>query len=190
MKLLARHFEIYPEGNLAARELGPLLKSLRSVAFSGAIGARNSNQITSDLDDRLEDAFAELGCGQTRLTLADDVSKEYDFTFEHRKKKVVVEVEKANKEKILYDILKCHMYLSAADFALLFLPKNYPHSSGEWRVFKCGVDRYRQCLQYGFGAPGKFDRILLVGYEQAAEDGQRLTPDLRRRLIDKNRRAE
>ncbi len=93
-------------------------------------------------------------------------------------------MEKANREKILYDILKCHMYLSGdAAFALLVLPKNYPHRHGEWDLFATGVARYRQCLDFGFGTPKTFDRILIVGYEQATADGERLTGQIRSRLI-------
>ena len=63
------------------------------------------------------------------------------------------------------------------------LPKNYPHRHGEWDLFATGVARYRQCLDFGFGTPETFDRILIVGYEQATADGERLTGQLRSRLI-------
>ena len=70
-------------------------------------------------------------------------------------------------EKILRDILKCHIYMSAgADFALIGLPKNYPHTHGFWNLFEFGVQRFTECKTYGFGTPDKLGRILLLGYEQ------------------------
>ncbi len=62
---------------------------------------------------------------------------------------MVVEVEKANREKILYDFLKFHMYLqSGADLGLLFLPKNYSHRGGEWDLFDWGKTRHQQARDY------------------------------------------
>ena len=104
-------------------------------------------------------------------------------------KRVVVEVEKTNREKILYDLLKCHMYLnSGADVALLFLPKNYAHSGGVWNLFETGCERYKQCLRYDFGLTFYFKRILLVGYEQAMPDGRRVTSTIRKELIQSSAR--
>ena len=88
---------------------------------------------------------------------------------------VAVEIEKANREKILRDILKCHMYLHAgADFAIVGLPKNYSHSNGVWNLFEFGVQRFNECRAYGFGTTDKLGRILLLGYEQYAASTNRL----------------
>ena len=78
-----------------------------------------------------------------------------------------MEIEKTNREKILRDILKCHMYLQAgADFAVVGLPKNYPHSRGLWNLYEFGVQRFSECRTYGFGTPDNLNRILLLGFEQ------------------------
>jgi len=78
-----------------------------------------------------------------------------------------VEIEKTNQEKLLRDILKCHMYLHAgADFAVVGLPKNYPHTRGMWNLYDFGVQRFSECRTYGFGTPDKLNRILLLGFEQ------------------------
>lgn len=184
MDLIARRFEVYPATSSAFGALRPLLERCDEVRFSGRIGEKNNNQITLDFDDRLRDTFCGYGAIETELSLPDGVAKEYDFAFDFAGHRVAVEVEKANREKILYDILKCHMYLSGdAAFALLVLPKNYPHRHGEWDLFATGVARYRQCLDCGFGTPETFDRILIVGYEQATADGERLTGQVRSRLI-------
>lgn len=174
MELIARRFEAYPETSSAFDALRPLLERCDQVRFSGRIGEKNSNQVTLDFDDRLRDALCSHGATEAELSLPDGVAEKYDFAFDfdfadHR---VAVEVEKANREKILNDILKCHMYLSGdAAFALVVLPKNYPHGNGEWDLFAMGKARYRRCLDFGFGAPATFDRILIVGYEQCTVDG-------------------
>ena len=184
MDLIARQFEAYPATSSAFGALRPLLDRCNEVRFSGRIGEKNSNQFMLDFDDRLRDAFCEYGATETELSLPNGVAKEYDFAFDFADHRVAVEVEKTNKEKILYDILKFHMYLKGdAKFALLVLPKNYPHRHGEWDLYAIGVDRYRQCLDFDFGTPETFDRILIVGYEQTTADGKRLTGKERSRLI-------
>ncbi len=184
MDLIARQFDAFPETSSAYGALRPLLERCDEVRFSGRIGEKNNNQITLDLDERLCDALCGHGATETELSLPEGVAKEYDFAFDFAGHRVAVEVEKANREKILYDILKCHMYLSGdATFALLVLPKNYPHRHGEWDLFATGVARYLQCVDFGFGTPETFDRILIVGYEQATADGERLTGQIRSRLI-------
>lgn len=184
MDLIARRFEAYPVTSSAFGALRPLLDRCDEVRFSGRIGEKNNNQITLDFDSRLRDALCGHGATLADLSLPSDVAMEYDFAFDFGGHRVVVEVEKANREKILYDILKCHMYLSGdADYALLVLPKNYPHRHGEWDLFATGVTRYLECLDFGFGTPETFDRILIVGYEQATADGERLTGQIRSRLI-------
>ena len=76
------------------------------------------------------------------------------------------------------------MYLAGdAAFARLVLPKNYPHRHGEWNLFEVGKAQYQQCVDFGFGQPAIFERILIVGYEQATTDGERLTGQIRSRVI-------
>lgn len=95
-----------------------------------------------------------------------------------------MEVEKANREKILRDLLKCHIYLAAgADFAVVGLPRNYAHTRGVWNLFEFGIERYEECRAYGFGTAEKLDKILLLGFEQyeAATD-QLLSRETRARM--------
>ena len=80
---------------------------------------------------------------------------------------VAVEIEKTNREKILRDILKCHIYLHAgADLAIVGLPKNYPHTKGVWILYEFGMRRLRECMIYGFGTADTLGRVLLLGFEQ------------------------
>jgi hypothetical protein len=143
MELIACNFEFFPQGSKVNEFLRPLLDGCVEIRFPYSIGERNSNQFTFDFDSRLKANLLASGGQLTQLTLPKSILKEYDFSFSFNGKVVVVEVEKANREKILYDFLKFHMYLRhGADFGLLFLPKNYPHSSGEWRLFDWGKTRY------------------------------------------------
>jgi len=155
------------------------------------VGAKNSGQCDSDLDDRLAERF----CGMTGVARAElampAIGKKFDFAFHFEHRAVVVEVEKANWEKVLYDFLKAHLYFaSGADFVLVFVPKNYVHSGqSPTKTFHVSRQRYDQCVKYGFGSHDNLSRILLVGYEQAVEDGRLFTPALRKQFIDAARRA-
>lgn len=187
MELIARHFEAFPPETAGHEALWPCLSRLVEVRFPGSVSKSNSNQITTLFDNRLQKALIELGARPTKFELTGSISKEYDFALTIDGHLVVVEVEKSNREKILYDILKCHMYLNGgADFALLVLPKNYPHRHGEWDLYGMGMTRYAQCVQYGFGTKEVFDRIMLLGYEQGTSSGERLTSKVRQRLIDQH----
>ena len=190
MELIARNFFCYPETSLACQTLSPLLSQLGEVQFPYAIGERNSNQFKFNLDPCLKARLLERGAVDTKLVLPKEVKKEADFVFSFAGKKIVVEVEKSNREKILYDFMKFHIYFgSGADFAVLFLPRNWAHSSGETDLFVEGKKHYQHCLRFGFGTSESLERILLVGYEQFTVEGKLVTSDVRRSLIAVRKRA-
>lgn len=190
MELVARNFECFPADSPAERLLGPLIDSLDELCFPVTVGQRNSNQFHYGFDSQLEAGLLARGAMPARLKLPRTIKQKYDFAFSCDGKQVVVEVEKANWEKILRDLLKFHIYFQhGADFALLFLPKNYPHSHGEPDNFEAGRKLYTQCLASGFGQAATFDRILLVGYEQFTVDGERFTSAVRHRLKGERRIA-
>lgn len=190
MELIARHFECHPTGTPAHALVSPLVSQLGEVPFTGRVGAKNSGQCDSDLDDRLAERF----CGMTGVARAQmptpGIEKKFDFAFHCERQAVVVEVEKANWEKVLYDFLKAHLYFAAgADFVVVFVPRNYVHSGkSPMKSFEKARQRYDQCVKYGFGSPENLGRILLVGYEQAVRDGQLFTPSLRKQFIAAARR--
>ena len=191
MQLIAREFECYPMGGSAHRLLFPLVNRLGELPFTGSVGQKNSGQWDSDLDDRLADRFCKMS-GVARLEIPmPTIKKTFDFAFCRKEQKVVVEVEKANWEKVLYDFLKAHMYFAAgADFAMVFVPKNYVHSGkSPKKSFQQARQRYDHCVEYGFGTPESLGKILLVGYEVALGDGRTLTPTLRKHYITEAREA-
>jgi len=190
MELVARNFECFPGDSPACQKLGALVTQIGEVRFPVRVGKRNSNQFTYDFDSRLEAGLLAQGAVRTEMKLPSHIRQKYDFAFSFGGKQVVVEVEKANWEKILRDLLKIHIYFqNGADFALLFLPKNYPHSHGEPDNYETGRKLYAQCLESGFGQPSTFERILLVGYEQFTADGERFTSAVRNRLKEEKKNA-
>jgi hypothetical protein len=174
----ASNFEFYPQDGEVFRHLSPLLVKLNRIGFILRVDnpTANQGQMASTFDAELEKAFLAGGATPFDLLLPDKIPQELDFAFAFCGKSVAVEIEKTNREKILRDILKCHMYLHAgADFALVALPKNYSHSHGVWDLFEFGVQRLSECRRYGFGTADRLDRILLLGFEQfAASSGKPL----------------
>jgi hypothetical protein len=164
----ARNFQPYPEEGAAFRALTPLLRRLGRVDFNFVVTnpAANQGQLTSNFDAALESAITNLGSASIDLKLPVEISQRFDFAFSFNDCSVAVEIEKTNREKILRDLLKCHMYLSSgANFCLVVLPRNYPHKLGVWDLYSFGVQQFKACLRYGFGTPDKLERILLLGFE-------------------------
>lgn len=181
----AANFELYPEDCEAARHVAPLFDKLQRIDFTLRVDdpGVNQGQMASNFDAALEQAFLLHGAEDLNLRLPLEIPQELDFAFTFAGRSVAVEIEKANREKILRDILKCHMYLHAgADFAIVGLPKNYAHTHGIWNLYEFGVQRFGECLKYGFGTPDLLGRILLFGFEQFCA-----TTNL---LLSQKRRAE
>lgn len=185
MNLLARDFQIHPAHSAAARVLGPLFAEVKSFSFPFVIGERNSRQFTFQFDQHFQARLEKLGARNARLDLPADENRKHDFAFAFGGEIVAVEVEKSNSDKILYDFMKFHLYLRhGATAAVLVVPRNWPHRHGEVDMFDKAVERYELCRQLGFGTAEFFDRCLIVGYEQAMEDGRRLTGVIRQELIE------
>lgn len=169
VKAYCSDIELYPTDNLAHQRLKGILADLGRINFKFQVYDPNVNQgqMTSDFDKVLERAILSQGASTYGLNLPPDVPQELDFAFRYDGSIVAVEVEKTNREKILRDILKAHIYLHCgADFALLALPKNYPHRHGVWNLYEFGVERFRECRKYGFGVEERLGRIILLGFMQ------------------------
>lgn len=165
----AANFQLYPKVGEAARHLAPLFDRLLQIDFTLRVDDPGVNQghMASNVDAALEQAFLVQGAEHLNLRLPSEIAQELDFAFAFAGRSITVEIEKANCENILCDILKCHMYLSAtADFALVGLPKNDARTHGIWNLYEFGVQRFGECLKYGFGIPDRLERILLFGFEQ------------------------
>ncbi len=167
----AANFELHPKAGEAFEHLSPLLGGLKRIDFALRVDdpSVNQGQMASDFDEQLEKTLLARGAKPFSLRLPAEIPQKFDFAFTFGARRVAVEIEKTDREKIMRDILKCHMYLhSGADFAVVGLPKNYPHSHGVWNLFDFGMERFDECRTYGFRTADKLDRILLLGYEQFA----------------------
>jgi hypothetical protein len=167
----ARNFELYPKNGAAFQHLSPLLSRLSRVEFEFRIvdPSANQGQLTSDFDDAFEKAVLRLGVSILNLKLPTTIRRQLDFAFSSNGHRVAVEIEKTNREKILRDILKSHIYLySGVDFSLIVLPKNYPHKLGIWDLYHFGAQQLHDCITYGFGTADKLERILLMGFESCS----------------------
>lgn len=165
----SKNFKLYPDYGQAFRSLSPLLSKLERIDFELRVDdpTANQGQMKSNFDEALEVALLSVGGTLFDLALPPNVPQELDFSFEFGGRTVAVEIEKTNREKILRDFLKCHIYLHVgADFAMVGLAKNYPHSHGVWNLFDFGVQRFSECKTYGFGTADKLGRIILLGFEQ------------------------
>lgn len=161
--------ELYPTDSLAHETLKKILLGLDGFEFEFQIPnpGTNQGQMTSDFDGKFEQAILSRGASSHVFDLPPDVPQQLDFAFQYNDNIVAVEVEKTNREKILRDVLKAHMYLHfGADFALLALPKNYAHRHGIWNLYEFGKQRLRECQTYGFGNKERLDRIILLGFEE------------------------
>lgn len=173
----ADNFEVHPKDGDAARHLSPLFGGLSRIDFSFSVDDPNVNQgqMASSFDSALETALRGAGATPLYLALPPGVPQELDFAFAFGGCTVAVEVEKANREKILRDFLKCHIYLHAgAHFAVVAMPRNYAHNQGIWNLFEFGIARYNECCTYGFGTADKLGRILLLGFDQREAATNRL----------------
>ena len=167
--IYASNFELFPNNGEAFQSLSPLLGKLQRIDFVLRVddASVNQGQMVSDFDNELEKVLLAHGATHFELRLPTGIPQEFDFAFAFAGRTVAVEIEKTNREKILRDILKCHIYMHAGvDFALVGLPKNYPHTNGVWNLFEFGVQRLSECKTFGFGTADKLGRILLLGYEQ------------------------
>ncbi|MBZ5508068.1 MAG: hypothetical protein LAO78_21605 [Acidobacteriia bacterium] len=181
-----RNFQMYPQKGAAYEFLSPLLGQLKQVDFVLRVAnpLANQGQMDSNLDESLKNAILALGASPVHLPLPPGVPQKLDFAFKYADQTVAVEIEKANREKILRDILKCHMYFhSYANFAIVALPKNYPHLHGVWDLFDFGKQRFDECNTYGFGTAGNLGRILLLGFQQFdASTNEPLSVETRQRM--------
>jgi len=81
---------------------------------------------------------------------------------------IVVEVEKANKEKILRDMVKILLFIDAgqADLGVLICPRNYAHAKGIWRVFDTASQVLRSFVHVTQLPDTKARRLALIGFTQ------------------------
>lgn len=130
--------------------------------------AKNNYQLSSLFDDALMAKAMSKEISNGNLQLPNDTAKEYDAVLKTKfGLVVVVEVEKANWEKFLYDLLKAHIYLShGAEYCCIIIPENWAHQHGEINVFQKSSKRLDLARKYHCGDQRVLDRVFLIGFRQ------------------------
>ncbi len=148
------------------------LRQLEGVEYTLACrSTSNSHQLNSDFDVVLKNRLVESGFSELSFAPKCGPSIDFDFALDIQGDKVVFEIEKANKEKILWDILKMHVYLEQADIAtaVLIVPVNWAHSGGTEPMFSLAQERFDLCQEFGMRDTAKMQRMLLVGFTQCCQ---------------------
>ena len=144
------------------------LTGIRGLRYSfDCKGRNNSYQLNSSFDAAMNERLLAIGGRSFKFQPKCSTAIDFDFAVELNGEKCVFEVEKANKEKILYDFLKMHVYLdSDVAAAVLIAPINWPHSGGVENLFSLAKERFDLCRRHGMIDPSKCERMLIVGVTQ------------------------
>src|SRR6266404_6020303 len=129
---------------------------------------RNSCQFDSSFDIVAKRQLVASGCREIAFAPLCPVSIDFDFVLDVNGDRIVFEIEKANKEKLLYDFLKMHVYLHHQEIAgaVLVVPVNWAHNGAVVDLFSLACERFDLCNAYGMADPSKAKRILIVGVPQ------------------------
>jgi hypothetical protein len=145
-----------------------ILRRLKGLEYTFECrGPRNSYQLNSSFDESMRQRLLASGGREFSFKPACPTSIDFDFALDLQGHRVVFEIEKTNKEKLLYDFLKMHMYLhSDIAAAVLVAPINWSHSGGVEDLFSLAQERFDLCNAYGMADASKTQRMLIVGVTQ------------------------
>lgn len=176
----------YPE-KIANPIIIAALNGVLPIQFKMACSStKNSCELKSDFDEAIQKRLVSAGFKPFQIHLPSGIEKKDDFGFEIESIKIVFEIEKANWEKIFYDLFKAHIYLrSGADFFVLMLPLSWGHSGGTKPLFEIAKTRLQQSLEFGYGDIGLMEKIFLVGFNQL-HNGQEFSKEVRNTLRQKS----
>jgi hypothetical protein len=152
---------------------------------------KNNFQLNSTFDQELVEGLRQKGVDQVVLKIPDKNRTKYSSDAEFKLQevgKIVVEIEKADHQKILYDLLKAHVYLrEGADYVVLLIPTTRGRKPAENNMFEIGKRRLEDCIQVGMISEKAASQVFLVGFEQQyQEEGFN---DTHRKEIQKQCRA-
>ena len=167
-ELEMRDIEFYSQDNAQYNSVKSELEKLNGLVYQFKRRESNSRQLDSTFDNSVINSLSAKKHKNIMLEL-DGCTKNIrnDFCFDILGRRTVFEVEKSNKEKILYDILKFHVYLSCkADLAVLMVPKNLVHKLGTENLFIFAKEKLMLCETYGMINRDYSSRILIMGFNQ------------------------
>jgi hypothetical protein len=165
----------HPE-SFSSHDVLTALRGLAKLEYSlQCSGPANSYQLNSTFDAALKSHLVAAGGQEFGFKPTCRVAIDCDFALAFGQAKVVFEIEKANKEKLLYDFLKMHVYLDAEiSAAVLIAPVNWAHTRGAVDLFSVAQQRFDLCRAHGMADASKVTRMLIVGIMQHY-DGRPLT---------------
>jgi hypothetical protein len=171
--------ERFPEGcGGGTGAYDDLVKLIGDLRYEGYIqGKANSYQVNLNFDDKLHELARAGGreCASgPELRVPREVARAVGWKADMLLRVsgtgdlVVVEIEKANREKILRDIVKMLLFFgeSQADLAALVCPRNYVHSGGVWKVFDTAHQVLRAFVRVTQLPESKAKRLALIGFTQ------------------------
>lgn len=155
-----------------------LVKLVGDLRYEGYIqGKENSYQVNLSFGDKLHERACLGGhecTGGPILSAPREVARAVGLKADmllgvpRTGNVVVVEIEKAKREKILRDIVKMLLFFEAsqADLAALVCPRNYVHSGGVWKVFDTARQVLRAFVRVTQLPESKAKRLALIGFTQ------------------------
>lgn len=171
--------ERFPLGCDEHKELFDCVRlALLDLTYTGYIESpKNGYQVNLTLDQELVARLCEceFKCeAEPRIAtdqeIAQAVGRNADILIQRSDSevKIIVEVEKANREKILRDIVKMLLFLEngQAELAALICPRNYAHGTGVWPVFRTAQQVLRAFLRVTELPERKQRQIALIGCTQ------------------------
>lgn len=171
--------ERFPEGSDGgAAAFEGLVGLVGGVRYEGYIeGKENSYQVNLNFDDKLHERACAAGqeCASGPVLSAPrEVARAVGLKADMLLRvpgtgdMIVVEIEKANREKILRDIVKMLLFFEAsqADLAALICPRNYVHGGGVWKVFDTARQVLRAFVRVTQLPQPKASRLALIGFTQ------------------------
>lgn len=137
----------------------------------------NSYQINLTFDEQIHKSLCMAGreCVpepvlRAASELAETVGSHADLllTGPDNQSRIVVEIEKANREKILRDIVKMLLFFNSGQAALaaLICPRNYPHKHGVWQVFDTALQVLRAFVHVTQLPDSTTKRFAVIGFTQ------------------------
>jgi hypothetical protein len=151
---------------------------LEGLQYDGYIqSSRNSYQVNLTLDQCLlaKMRLADVECDDgpelletSEITKAVGRFADLLLRVPQSPFKVVVEIEKANEEKVLRDIVKMLLFLEMgqADLAVMICPRNYAHAGGVWKVFDTAHQVLQSFVRVTRMPESQTRRLALIGCTQ------------------------
>jgi hypothetical protein len=177
--------ERFPEGCDSGAAYEDLVKLVEDLRYEGYIeGKENSYQVNLTFDARLHERACSGGhrcvsgpvlSAPREVARAVGLRADMLLQVPGTDSVIVVEIEKANREKILRDIVKMLLFFEAkqADLAALICPRIYVHGGGAWKLFDTARQVLRAFVRVTQLPEDKAKRLALIGFTQEAFLGGR-----------------